>query len=75
MKHYLVFEIQTNNGEVSTLLTAFSTLKEAYAKFHSILSYAYAANLVDMTTVMVVDNQGVVFANEYVIKDETPVIE
>ncbi len=44
MKH-IVIEIQKDNGEVSTLITAFDTKNEAESKFYQIMSVAAISQL------------------------------
>lgn len=61
--HYLVIEIQTNEGVMSTLTYQFDNLPEAEQKYYLILSSA-AVSTLDVHAAMIVDECGFVIKND-----------
>lgn len=61
---YLVIEIQTSGGKISTLNYQFDALNLAEQKYYSILSAA-AVSSIDVHAAMIVDNRGVVLKNDF----------
>ena len=54
---YIVIELQTNNGEVTTLVNQYTDRREAESKFHQILQYA-AQSSVDIHSAVMMDETG-----------------
>ena len=74
---YIVLELQTNNGVMSALTYQFTELAEAYAKYHTILSFA-AVSSVEFHTALILTETGRVVASEHFAhetKAETEVTE
>ena len=63
---FIVIEIQVNKGVVSTLTYQFTELNEAYAKFHTVLSYA-AVSSVEVHTALILSETGTTIAKEHFI--------
>lgn len=61
---YLVVEIQTAGGKISTLNYQFDALNLAEQKYYSILSAAAVSSL-DVHAAMIMDNKGTVIKNEF----------
>lgn len=59
----IVIEIQTNNGNVATLTWQFDNLREAEAKFFSILSVA-AVSALDEHGAVILTNSGTLVRSE-----------
>lgn len=55
---YIVVEIQTNDGQVSTLVTQKDTLNEAQSVYHSVLAAA-ALSSVDFHAAVLMTNEGI----------------
>lgn len=61
---YLVIEIQTQNGKVSTLNYQYDDIRLAEQKYYLILSAA-TVSTIDIHAVMIVDPRGTVLKNDY----------
>lgn len=61
---YLVIELQTTNGQISTLNYQFDDIRLAEQKYYLILSAA-AVSTIDVHAAMIVDSKGTVLKNEY----------
>lgn len=61
---YLVIELQTSNGQISTLNYQFDDIRLAEQKYYLILSAA-AVSTIDVHAAMIVDSKGTVLKNEY----------
>lgn len=61
---YLVIEIQTQNGKVSTLNYQYDDIRLAEQKYYLILSAASVSSL-DVHSAMIVDPRGTVLKNDY----------
>lgn len=61
---YLVVEIQTSDGKISTLNYQFDALNLAEQKYYAILSAAAVSSL-DVHAAMIMDNRGTVIKNEF----------
>ncbi len=61
---YLVIELQTSNGQISTLNYQFDDIRLAEQKYYLIL-YAAAVSTIDVHAAMIVDSKGTVLKNEY----------
>ena len=61
---YLVLELQTNDGVMSTIPLQFETLDLAMQKYYQILSFAVVSTI-DCHAAIVMDSRGVVVANMY----------
>lgn len=61
---YLVIEIQTTAGKISTLNYQYDKPNLAEQKYYQILSVATVSS-VDVHAVMLVDNRGVVLKNDF----------
>lgn len=60
---YIVIEIQTNDGDVSTLTWQFDDLAQANAKYYAILSVAAVSGL-DAHAAVILDERGYLLKNE-----------
>ena len=60
---YLVIELQTNNDNVSTVVTQHDTLPEAEQKYHQVLMYAAVSNI-EYHGAMLMNSQGAVYKQE-----------
>ena len=61
---YLVIEIQTQNGKVSTLNYQYDDIHLAEQKYYLILSAA-AVSTLDIYSAMIIDPRGTVLKNDY----------
>ena len=61
---YLVIELQTSNGQISTLNYQFNDIRLAEQKYYSILSAA-AVSTIDVHAAMIIDAKGTVLKNDY----------
>lgn len=62
---YVVIELQTSNGTVSSIVNAYNTLNEAYQKYYQILSSA-AVSSVDVHAAIIVSDHGeIISANSF----------
>ena len=61
---YLVIELQTSNGQISTLNYQFDDIRLAEQKYYSILSAA-AVSTIDVHAAMIIDAKGTVLKNDY----------
>ena len=61
---YIVIEIQTNNGTVSTLTYQYDDLADAEAKWHTILAAAAKSDC-DIHAAVIMTNAGTVVKSEY----------
>ena len=61
---YLVIEIQTQNGKVSTLNYQYDDIHLAEQKYYLILSSA-AVSTIDIHAAMIIDSKGTVLKNDY----------
>jgi hypothetical protein len=61
---YLVIELQTSNGQISTLNYQYDDIRLAEQKYYLILSAA-AVSTIDVHAAMIVDSKGTVLKNEY----------
>ena len=59
---YLVIEMQTNNGQLAQIATAYETRAEADSKFHLILSSAAVSN-VQVHAAVILDDHGLILGN------------
>lgn len=61
---YLVLELQTNDGVMSTIPTQYDTFELAMQKYYQILSFAVVGET-EVHAAIVMDARGVVLANMY----------
>ena len=61
---YLVIELQTSNGQISTLNYQFNDIRLAEQKYYSILSAA-AVSTIDVHAALIIDAKGTVLKNDY----------
>lgn len=61
---YLVVEMQTQNGKVSTLNYQYDNMSQAESKYFAILSAAAVSNL-DVHAAIIMDCRGVVLKNYF----------
>ena len=59
---FLVIELQTNNGQLAHIATAYESRAEAESKFHQILAAA-AVSSVPVHAAVIVDNYGLMLAS------------
>ena len=60
---YLVLEIQTNDGVVSTIINQYDNLQAAESAYHQVLMYA-AISEIEFHGAMLINSQGAVYKNE-----------
>ena len=60
---YIVIELQTNDGNVTTLVTQYDSLPQAESAYHQILVYA-AISEVEYHGALLMNSQGSVYKQE-----------
>ncbi len=61
---FIVIEMQTNGGEVATIINKYTDLNQAYQKYYTVLAAAAVSN-VEVHTAVILTETGKVVASEH----------
>lgn len=70
---FIVIEMQTNGGEVATLINKYTDLNQAYQKYYTVLAAAAVSNVEVHTAIILTETGDVVrvehFAHEKAVEE------